>query len=394
MDESTRPASSAIWLWSGRGATAALAHRDLGVTLRTYRQLNGLSQEKLAALLGYDKTYVSLIENRRRTIGDVTTLRHIANVLGIPAHVLGVTDNNDADFTAMLQFGDSTIRLAEIARQAGRAMEAVDELWPLVARLEARAAEGYLERNAIVLLGRARAVLGVALGDVLPEERLAVAAKWTGKALLIASRLGDPSFHARVLRMHGNELRKAEHRAAAIARLEHAVALSTNVQERGAALAQLARATGEFGDPHRFDQAMIEYRTLLDHHEDHGTLFNAFTLREIQLRGLISTGRSAQAAQLAHDGGRDMTPAAPQWHVIERVTAGHAYLAVKDRVTAEKALQQAITNAQRHRLPHQIQRIIRIARQGGLYDLATAADSVLRELRTSLALPQGRGSQL
>jgi hypothetical protein len=37
--------------------------------------------------------------------------------------VFGVTDGGDADFAAMVQFGDSTIRLAEIARQAGRAVD-------------------------------------------------------------------------------------------------------------------------------------------------------------------------------------------------------------------------------------------------------------------------------
>lgn len=137
-----RPLTPAVWLWSAPEAAAALRTRDLATILRVYRRVNGLNQERLAALLGYDKTYVSMIETGRRTISDVTTRRHIARVLGLPMHVLGVTDNDDADFAAMIQFGDSTIRLAEIARQSGRAVDAVNELWPLVARLEARAAEG------------------------------------------------------------------------------------------------------------------------------------------------------------------------------------------------------------------------------------------------------------
>jgi predicted transcriptional regulator len=66
----------AIWLWSS--PEAALATRDLGTILRAYRRLNRLSQEKLAAVLDYDKTYVSMIETGRRTIGDVAIRRHIA----------------------------------------------------------------------------------------------------------------------------------------------------------------------------------------------------------------------------------------------------------------------------------------------------------------------------
>jgi hypothetical protein len=46
------------------------------VILKTYRQLNRPSQEQLAIILGYDKTYLSMIETRRRIIGDVTTPPH------------------------------------------------------------------------------------------------------------------------------------------------------------------------------------------------------------------------------------------------------------------------------------------------------------------------------
>lgn len=118
----------AVWRWSSRAAAAALATRDLGTILRTYRRFNRFSQQQLADLLGYDKTYVSMIETGRRSIYDIGTRRHIARTLGLPTHLFGVTDGGDADFAAMVQFADSTIRLAEIARQAGRAVDAVNEL--------------------------------------------------------------------------------------------------------------------------------------------------------------------------------------------------------------------------------------------------------------------------
>lgn len=375
----------AIWLWSGPEAVAALATRDLAVILRTYRRLNKLSQEKLAALLGYDKTYVSMIETGRRVINDVVTRRHIADTLALPAHALGITNTNDADFRAMVQFADSTIRLAEIARQAGRAVEAVNELWPLVARLEARATEGHIERETLVLLGQARLALGVSLGTVLPEERLVTAAFWTSKALTVAERLEDRPFLAHALRMHGNELRKADRVHAGVARLQRATHLSDTAEDRGTALALLARAAGEQSNAELFDQALAGYRDLLDARPGRSMLFNPFTFREIELRGLVSTGRPADAVRLIRTGLPDAAPVAPQWHIIERVTAGQVLLAAGQLDEAEEALRTALTAAETGRLPHQIQRTVRAAESGHLDAIASEGHAALDRLNEALA---------
>ncbi|WP_229686211.1 helix-turn-helix domain-containing protein [Longimycelium tulufanense] len=373
-----------MWLWSTPDASAALATRDLRIILRTYRRLNRLSQDRLAVLLGYDKTYVSMIETGRRTIKDVGTRRHIAGVLGLPAHVLGVTDREDVDFAAMIQFGDSTVRLAEIARKAGRAVDAVNELWPLVARLEARVAAGHAEWDTLVLLGQARTALGVSLGTVLPEERLSAAARWTGKGLLVAERLGDRALLAHALRMHGNELRKAEHTGAAVLRLQRALQVSEDNEGRGAALALLSRAAGELGDPTLFDQAVSAYRNVLDHHDGREMLFNPFTFHEIHLRGLISTARAAEAARLLNADPVNALPLAPQWHVIERVTAGEVLLAAGERDGATEALRVALKAAESHRLPHQVQRAIRAAETARLDYVAMEGQAILRRLRDML----------
>jgi transcriptional regulator with XRE-family HTH domain len=370
----------AVWMWSAPEASTALATRDLATILRVYRRLNGLSQEKMAGVLGYDKTYVSMIETGRRTISDVATRRHIARTLGLPAHALGVTDTNDADFAAMLQFGDSTVRLAEIARQSGRAVDAVNELWPLVARLEARAAEGHIERDSLALLGQARVALGVSLGTVLPEERLAAAARWTGKALIVAQRLDDRVFLAHTLRMHGNELRKAGHVPAAVARLEQATALSDDPAGQGTALALLSRAVGELGDSDRFDRAILGYRDLLDQHFGSGLLFNPFTFREIELRGLVATGRAREAVRIIDTAKVDAAPAAPQWHIIERVTSGRVLLEAGDLQSGAVAFRAALRAAEAHRLPHQIQRAIRAAEQGQLHDVVADGKAALQRL--------------
>lgn len=382
----TRPLRpSALWLWSSTEASRALQSRDLALILKTYRQLNRLSQEQLAIALGYDKTYISMIETRRRIIGDVTTLRHIARCLTIPVHVLGVTEPHDATFTAMMQFADSVLNLSDVARQAGRTAEAIDELWPLVARLEARAADGAVDRTSLTLLGKARASLGVALGTLLPEERLATAARWTGQALLIAHRLEEPDFLAYALSMHGNELRKAGRTGAAIERLRRSIAMCTDAAARTSALALLARAAGEAGHADLFDSTMTTYRIHLDVVENTGLLSNHFTFREVQLRGLVATGRSAHAARLMGDAPSGSEAAAPQWLVIERVTAGEVLLATGDRNGAEEALLAALDGAERYRLPHQAQRAVRVA-SGSFEAVVEAGRAVLTRLDDRLRL--------
>ncbi|WP_329064240.1 helix-turn-helix transcriptional regulator [Amycolatopsis sp. NBC_01480] len=374
----------AVWMWSDPAATAALRSRDLSTILRAYRHANELTQEALAAILGYDKSYIAMIETRRRDPGDVVVRRHIARGLGLPSHFLGVTEPDDADFAALVQFGDSVIRLAEIARQAGRAVEAVNELWPLVARLEARAAEGRLERDTLLLLASARLTLGVSLGTVLPEERLAAAAAWTGKALILARHTNNQPFLAHTLRMHGNELRKAGRLPAAVARLDHALAISADPTGQGSALALSARAAGEAGLPDRFEAAIDRSRRLLDTGAEHGMLVNPFTLREIHARGLLALGRPTQALRVLTAAGAG-EPAAPQWQVIERVTAGEILTASREHDGAQESLLAAITIAEQRRLPHQLQRAIRAASRGGLDAVAETGRAALRRLRDQLS---------
>jgi transcriptional regulator with XRE-family HTH domain len=374
----------AVWMWSDPNAAAALSTRDLALIMLAYRRSNQLSQAALAQILGYDPSYIAMIEKRKREPGDLAGRRHIARRLGLPYHLLGVTDPDDGDFAAMVQFGDSVVRLAEIARQSGRAVEAVNELWPLAARLEARAAEGRLEPDTLQLLASARLALGVSLGTVLPEERLNGAAVWTGKALMVAQHVEDTAFLAHTLRMHGNELRKANRSRAAVARLEQAVAVSSDPTGRGSALTLLARAAGEAGRGDEFTTAVDGCRRLLDAGAEQGMLLNPFTVREVQARGLLALGQPREALRvLDRDNVGD--PMAPQWQVIERVTAGEVMAASGDRDGANEALLNAVATAEYRRLPHQIQRAIRAAERGGLAAAVDAGKAALRRLRGLLA---------
>ncbi|WUH97688.1 helix-turn-helix transcriptional regulator [Spirillospora sp. NBC_00431] len=354
-------AGYAAWHWATPQAQRVLATNDLGKILRFHRQVHGLNQAGLGEILGYDKTYVSALELGKRTLDDLGSRRRIVSLLHLPPHVLGITDPADTDHRAMLQFGESTVRLAEIARQSGHASEAVAELWPLVARLESRIQAGHTERETLRLLARARAGLGVALGNVLPEERLGTAAHWTAKSLHIALYFQDPVFSSDVLRLHGNELRKAGLRGAAVHRLQHALALAPTPAAHAAALPLLARAAGALGDPNLFDTVIQQAHDLLNH-ANHTSLFNPYALHEIRLRGLIATGRTNIATRLADaPPPPTTTTVAPQWHVIEQVTVADVHLRAGDRNGARECLDTATREAAALRLPHQLQRIMRTA---------------------------------
>lgn len=114
-------------------------------------------------------------------------------------------------------------------------------------------------------------------------------------------------------------------------------------------------------------------------------LFNPFTFREIELRGLVNTGRAADAVRLFHTGLPDAAAVSPQWHIIERVTAGQVLLAGGQRDEAEQALRAALTAAEVSLLPHQIQRTIRAAEAGQLYEVAQDGRTVLHRLNDALA---------
>ncbi|MFD9812878.1 helix-turn-helix domain-containing protein [Streptomyces sp. NPDC059080] len=387
----TRPPPAALrpaprhaqWHWATPQAQLLLATGDLAAIMRFHRRVHGLNQTALGALLGYDKTYISALERGKRVLDDIGSRRRVCDALHLPPHVLGVTDPTDTDHRTMLQFGESTVRLAEIARQSGHASEAVAELWPLVARLEARLADGRAERDVLHLLARAQAGLGVALGNVLPEERLATAAHWTARSLEIAEYFRDPGLTSYALRMHGNELRKANLRGAAVPRLCRAAATAPDETARAAALPLLARAAGALGDGPLFDRVTREAKTLLTR-VDHTSLFNPFSLCEIHLRGLVSTGRTDLAMRLVEHGPTAGIGVAPQWRVIELVTVAHVQLLADDRGGAAQSLDRAILEAAAQRLPHQLQRVMRIAGTG-LPAQHAAASRSLDRIRSELA---------
>lgn len=91
--------AAAAWL-PAHGAPGT--GRALGDVLLGYRKANGLNQQQLADMLGYDRTYISMIESGRRRVTDCGTLAYVAATLAIPPHLLGITDPGNASYKAML----------------------------------------------------------------------------------------------------------------------------------------------------------------------------------------------------------------------------------------------------------------------------------------------------
>ncbi|UKY47881.1 hypothetical protein [Streptomyces inhibens] len=117
---------------------------------------------------------------------------------------------------------------------------------------------------------------------------------------------------------------------------------------------------------------------------DHTSLFNPFSLHEIRLRGLVSTGRTDVAMRLVEQSPAPTTVVAPQWRVIELITVAHVQLLADDRGGAAESLDSAIREAATQRLPHQLQRIMRTA-GARLPAQHAAASQSLEQIRSEMA---------
>ncbi|QNA74174.1 helix-turn-helix transcriptional regulator [Streptomyces sp. So13.3] len=106
------------WLATETERSAPPDGSNLTDVLKAYRALHKIKQQDLADLLGYDQSYVSLLERGKRTIRDMDELRRLAQVLGLPEDELG-----------LLPTADTAVALpAETVRQAGpNPHDALDE---------------------------------------------------------------------------------------------------------------------------------------------------------------------------------------------------------------------------------------------------------------------------
>jgi hypothetical protein len=303
---------------------------------------------------------------------------------------MGLSATKDDDFEAMCQFAQSTLRLAEVARHAGRPMEAVRELWPLVARLDSYSATSPADSGVLTLLAGGCLALGTALGDILPEEQLMLSARWTRRALDLSGWLEDPALRLQALNLHGNELRKGGDYSRAVAHFAEALVGGASGRFRGDTLMLMARARGEMGDVAGFDQAIDDAESHLHQCSELSPLFNPFSIREAHIRGLLTTGRADRALQRLTRTDQPHGPVRPQWQVIERITTAGVLAAAGDDDGASGLLSEGIADAEACALPHQVQRALRIVdsmAHRGREPIRSMGQAALVRLRDASSLP-------
>jgi hypothetical protein len=132
-----------------------------------------------------------------------------------------------------------------------------------------------------------------------------------------------------------------------------------------------------------FDAVAGQCVEALNSDEGHEVFFNAFTVREVRIRGLLATGRIGQAVDLAEGSAVGESPPTPQWGVIERVTTADLLARAGDEHAAAGMLSAALNDAETLRLPHLVQRIIRLTDQPGDFKNPTIRVQALAAL-TSL----------
>lgn len=342
--------------------TKPLRLSDVGQVLKYYRGLHHLTQRDLAALLGFDQSYISKLENGQN-LRDLATLKHISTSLGLPGQWLGVTAEGSSSTQSLelIEIAPSIIRLSQIVRENGRADAAVNELWPLILRLEALVAQDNSIPRLSLALAAAQATLGVILGDLLPEEALWISVHFFKKAVAIADEHGDAILKAEIYRGCGNELRKHKQYTEAISYLEHAFFLAHDGITKGIAAALLARTYGEIGDKENFRDAMSSVLHAQDKAVSFTPTFNPVTIHEVHMRGLLNIGEvTTLSSFLEQNSSHSLAVSvAPQWYVISQLTRAEAQFRIGEIDGGLANLRMALIGAEMCQLPHQVQRALR-----------------------------------
>jgi transcriptional regulator with XRE-family HTH domain len=95
--EDTADGSFMGWLQVTHAASTPPDGSDVGQIIRWYRMREGLTQQDAAVRLNTTQSRLSKLEKGAQALRDVTELRHIARMLGIPPERLGVLPDHSAD---------------------------------------------------------------------------------------------------------------------------------------------------------------------------------------------------------------------------------------------------------------------------------------------------------
>lgn len=254
-----------------------------GATIREYRLLRGITQEKLAELWpktsgerGALSRYVQDVEHGRKHIDNPATLRHLAALLAIPLWRFGLSEYDPFDPQALPGSGSSlyhetldciesliqqtwSLRCAARIVDAGKGVARLTNLFthfqehiPLPLRLERR----FLLLHAQVQ--RLNAVTAV------EQRRYDEALAKYKEMHETAHAVGDASLLALSLMSLGAELERRGEKDRALSRLEDARDASFGASKHMIAFVHtyLARVYASIGDAERFERAIHNALTI------------------------------------------------------------------------------------------------------------------------------------
>ncbi|MFJ5988820.1 helix-turn-helix domain-containing protein [Lentzea sp. NPDC092896] len=79
-------------IWESRDVREAVAAESPGAVVAIARKAHGLRQDELGTLAGFSQSAISRLESGSNIAYDMRVLRTLQRLLGIPAHLLGLTD--------------------------------------------------------------------------------------------------------------------------------------------------------------------------------------------------------------------------------------------------------------------------------------------------------------
>lgn len=336
---------------------------SVGAVLRRYRNHHSLTQSQLGELLGISQEQVSKIERGKRSVTSRDSLLRIARALSEPPEKFGVTEDEHVPGQRLdLELAAAVITLARVARLAGNPAAAHGELTPLLRRMNDLdlAAVGW--RDGALLAAEGHLVLGLVLGELLPEHALGSARVQLQRALDLAEGVDlEPGAAGYIEAFLGNQFRMVGRYEEALRHLAAAHKTAPTPVERGTYAALLARTAGEASEDKLFQRMIADAKRALGEVEQRTALFSEGAITEIEARGLLRFGRLRDATYVLR---RTETsgdpPGSPQWAVITLITRAEASLAYGRSDRAVEDLEHALVRAISLQLPHQVQRVYRL----------------------------------
>jgi len=349
-------------------APAAEAPEAVAQVLKRYRKAHGLSQARLAERLVVDQTAVSRVERGVRSVHDIRELRRWAVILDLPPESLGVAATlSDSREQFDPAHALSRLREARDRRALGDPMGAYwIAAWVATPLRDWAAAHDGAE--ATMLCAELAIARALTLADLVPEEELprVLGALDDALGLLRADASMDATALFIVLAI-GNALRRAGNVSLAVGLLKRAISRSHDPWFRVSSGSILAKAYSTLREHDEFVRIACVSFEVPSRTPWPGPLPSTHTLLKrsrpetpcaamnlVRAWKLLDK-RAAVAGDLL---------ASPQHRIIRAITRAEACAMTGEIGESVESLVHAANAAAQVRLPHQLQRIVRVSEQG------------------------------